>query len=32
MIGGNNMANDIDVDLDLGLNPFCYETELKIET
>ncbi|EFE9874417.1 TPA: hypothetical protein N7L44_004770, partial [Escherichia coli] len=22
----------IDVDLDLGLNPFCFETELKIET
>lgn len=26
------MANEIEVDLDLGLNPFCYETELKIET
>ncbi|EFG5627102.1 TPA: hypothetical protein HJL26_002993 [Escherichia coli] len=24
--------NEIDVDLDLGLNPFCFETELKIET
>ncbi|QSD37728.1 hypothetical protein H5A40_13260 [Pectobacterium brasiliense] len=24
--------NKIDVDLDLGLNPFCFETELKIET
>ncbi|EDW4369315.1 hypothetical protein AA445_005375, partial [Salmonella enterica subsp. diarizonae] len=23
---------EIDVDLDLGLNPFCFETELKIET
>lgn len=26
------MMNEIDVDLDLGLNPFCFETELKIET
>ncbi|TDQ24703.1 hypothetical protein EDF75_1813 [Raoultella sp. BIGb0149] len=26
------MVNEIEVDLDLGLNPFCYETELKIET
>lgn len=26
------MMNKIDVDLDLGLNPFCFETELKIET
>ena len=26
------MINEIDVDLDLGLNPFCFETELKIET
>ncbi|WP_318372725.1 hypothetical protein [Enterobacter sp.] len=24
--------NEIDVDLDLGLNPFCFDTELKIET
>lgn len=24
--------NEIEVDLDLGLNPFCFETELKIET
>ncbi|HHY6381622.1 TPA: hypothetical protein ACV44O_000333 [Salmonella enterica] len=24
--------NEIDVDLDLGLNPFCFEKELKIET
>ena len=24
--------NEIDVDLDLGLNPFCFESELKIET
>lgn len=24
--------NEIVVDLDLGLNPFCFETELKIET
>ncbi|EJM2180420.1 hypothetical protein NN598_001932 [Escherichia coli] len=24
--------NEIDVDLDLGLNSFCFETELKIET
>ncbi|WP_323641093.1 hypothetical protein [Pectobacterium polonicum] len=24
--------NEIYVDLDLGLNPFCFETELKIET
>ncbi|WP_426596433.1 hypothetical protein [Pectobacterium brasiliense] len=24
--------NEIDIDLDLGLNPFCFETELKIET
>ncbi|KFF71793.1 hypothetical protein IW01_07620 [Pectobacterium brasiliense] len=24
--------NKIDVDLDLGLNPFCFDTELKIET
>ncbi|MEH2922430.1 hypothetical protein ACFFL1_05760 [Samsonia erythrinae] len=24
--------NEMDVDLDLGLNPFCFETELKIET
>ncbi|WP_113626261.1 hypothetical protein [Pectobacterium peruviense] len=24
--------NEIDVDLDLGLNPFCFETELKVET
>ncbi|STG42975.1 putative plasmid protein [Escherichia coli] len=24
--------NEIDVDLGLGLNPFCFETELKIET
>ncbi|CNC59374.1 Uncharacterised protein [Yersinia frederiksenii] len=24
--------NEIQVDLDLGLNPFCFETELKIET
>ncbi|MEG3128444.1 hypothetical protein SC171_08550 [Pantoea cypripedii] len=23
---------EMDVDLDLGLNPFCFETELKIET
>lgn len=23
---------EIEVDLDLGLNPFCFETELKIET
>ncbi len=26
------MMNEIDVDLDLGLNPFCFETELKVET
>ncbi len=26
------MMNEIDVDLDLGLNPFCFEKELKIET
>lgn len=26
------MMNEIDVDLDLGLNPFCFDTELKIET
>ena len=26
------MMNEIEVDLDLGLNPFCFETELKIET
>ncbi|TCV04141.1 hypothetical protein EDC54_1119 [Samsonia erythrinae] len=26
------MMNEMDVDLDLGLNPFCFETELKIET
>ncbi len=26
------MMNEIDVDLDLGLNPFCFETEIKIET
>lgn len=26
------MMNEIDVDLDLGLNSFCFETELKIET
>lgn len=25
------MINEIDVDLDLGTNPFCFETELKIE-
>lgn len=24
--------NEIEVDLDLGLNPFCFETEIKIET
>ncbi|MEC5343164.1 hypothetical protein ABRZ24_11230 [Brenneria populi] len=24
--------NEMDVDLDLGLNPFCFETEIKIET
>ncbi|MBS4433299.1 hypothetical protein E2566_07955 [Pectobacterium punjabense] len=24
--------NEMEVDLDLGLNPFCFETELKIET
>ncbi|AYL60974.1 MULTISPECIES: hypothetical protein [Citrobacter] len=24
--------NEIEVDLDLGLNPFCFEIELKIET
>ncbi|SSH09058.1 MULTISPECIES: hypothetical protein [Klebsiella pneumoniae complex] len=24
--------NEVDVDLDLGLNPFCFETELKVET
>ncbi|WP_299999575.1 hypothetical protein [uncultured Cedecea sp.] len=24
--------NEIDIDLDLGLNPFCFDTELKIET
>ncbi|MBE5204343.1 hypothetical protein IG612_17315 [Pectobacterium sp. FL60-S17] len=24
--------NEIDVDLDLGLNPFCFKTELTIET
>ncbi|EKN3880253.1 TPA: hypothetical protein ACPZRZ_003941 [Yersinia enterocolitica] len=24
--------NEINVDLDLGLNPFCFDTELKIET
>ncbi|MEG8840708.1 hypothetical protein [Klebsiella quasipneumoniae] len=24
--------NEIQVDLDLGLNPFCFETEIKIET
>ncbi|MGI8464457.1 hypothetical protein [Pectobacterium punjabense] len=24
--------NKMEVDLDLGLNPFCFETELKIET
>ena len=26
------MMNEMEVDLDLGLNPFCFETELKIET
>ncbi len=26
------MIKEMDVDLDLGLNPFCFETELKIET
>lgn len=26
------MINEIDVDLDLGLNPCCFATELKIET
>ncbi len=26
------MMNEIVVDLDLGLNPFCFDTELKIET
>ncbi|MDK1895502.1 hypothetical protein [Klebsiella sp. K4-172] len=24
--------NEIDIDLDLGLNPFCFDAELKIET
>ncbi|HEF0011232.1 TPA: hypothetical protein R8G77_000069 [Citrobacter freundii] len=24
--------NEIEVDLDLGLNPFCFETDIKIET
>ncbi|WPD76558.1 hypothetical protein OGM23_04130 [Dickeya fangzhongdai] len=24
--------NEIEVDLDLGLNPFCFKTEIKIET
>ncbi|HCB1501141.1 TPA: hypothetical protein MYO83_004037 [Klebsiella michiganensis] len=24
--------NEIEVDLDLGLNPFCFETEIRIET
>lgn len=26
------MIKEMEVDLDLGLNPFCFETELKIET
>lgn len=26
------MVKEMEVDLDLGLNPFCFETELKIET
>lgn len=25
------MINEIDVGLDLGTKPFCFETELKIE-
>lgn len=32
IIKGDNMIKEMEVDLDLGLNPFCFETELKIET